>query len=604
MSIDLLFELQHEVRRLFIAGSGMAAGDLRLQKMLPQLQKLGESAPVFNRMAQAVSQVLEAETSGSASRLLELGTLLNSVLYTQGKTETKEELIPVEGTGAKLSTLIPYRKLHPLIEALTQKGQGRMEQLRQGYDDGLFHDFRVIPAAVSALDDSYVEIPDFLHRKVLPALGMEALPALQQQLQLDGGKGDARRLELIHGLLALSALDLLLQAAKQGSTEVRSTAIELLGDYPDQEDFILEQADDKKKEIRRAALFALSRLGTEQAIARLYKALGSKDQDLAIEPIQLCKANDLTLNVIGHAEDVLERIVQRTNVEDSAQQLLADIRSLQGKRVPEVVNFLEKVLSMPSFIVPETEAVQEAAADLLLQLDLPEADRFAVSLHEAYNRKFIAYSFRAAIKILPPEDVYERFCHDLKDKKQPAAKDLLRVLYEVTPTLLHQADEPNEAASPHFVTWDSRWVHLFVKLDEEELVCRFAQDPDPKVTAYLVKKCEELPNFNRNKTANMLLILFSQNYQDAPRLLMDILEKGGAKQFYYLDRVQLTLLSLLPRHYAQRLQQFAEGLSYQGMKNQLLEIAETIAAKPEQIERSDNEEKGQGLWGWIKSKMS
>ncbi|MDQ0916932.1 HEAT repeat domain-containing protein [Paenibacillus sp. V4I5] len=604
MSIDLLFELQHEVRRLFIAGSGMAAGDLRLQKMLPQLQKLGESAPVFNRMAQAVSQVLEAETSGSASKLLELGTLLNSVLYTQGKTETKEDLVSMEGTEAKLSTTIAYRKLHPLVEALTQKGQGRMEQLRQGYDDGLFHDFRVIPAAVSALDDSYVEIPDFLHRKVLPTLGMEALPALQQQFRPDGGKGDARRLELIHDLLRLSALDLLLQAAKQGSTEVRSTAIELLGDYPDQEDFILEQADDKKKEIRRAALFALSRLGTEQAIARLFKALGSKDQDLAIEPIQLCKANDLTLSVIGHAESALQRIVQRTNVEDSAQQLMADIRSLQGKRVPEVVDFIEKLLSTPSFIVPETETIQEAAADLLLQLDLPEADRFAVTLHEVYNRKFIAYSFRAAIKILPPEDVYERFCHDLKDKKQSTAKDLLRVLYEVTPPLLDQLDEPVVAASSDFTTWDPRWVHLFVKLDEEELVCRFAQDSDPKVTAYLVKKCKELPNFNRSKTANMLLILFSQTYPDAPKLLMDILEKGGVKQFYYLDRAQLTLLSLLPRTYAERLQQFAEGLSYQGMKNQLLEIAETIATRPEQTELSDNEEKGQGLWGWIKSKMS
>ena len=173
----------------------------------------------------------------------------------------------------------------------------------------------------------------------------------------------------------------------------------------------------RKKEIRRAALFALSRLGTEQAIARLYRALGSKDQDLAIEPIQLCKANDLTLSVIGHAESVLERIIQRTDVENSAQQLLADIRSLQGKRVPEVVDFLEKLLSTPSLIVPETEAVQGAAAELLLQLDLPEADHFAVSLHEVYNRKFIAYSFRAAIKILPPEDVYERYCHDLKDKK-------------------------------------------------------------------------------------------------------------------------------------------------------------------------------------------
>ncbi|MBP1963754.1 HEAT repeat domain-containing protein [Paenibacillus aceris] len=601
MSIDVLFELQHEVRRLFIAGSGMAAGDLRLQKMLPQLQKLGESAPVFTRMAQAVSQVLEAETSSSAGKLLELGTLLNSVLYTQGKTETKEDLVPVEGTEIVLATSIPYRKLQPLIEALTQKGQGRMEQLRLGYDEKLFHDFRVIPAAVSALDDSYAEIPDFLHRKVLPALGTAALPALQQQLKLDGGKGDARRLELIHALLPASEkLDLLLQAA--AGTEVRSMAIELLGDYPDQEDFMLEQADDKKKEIRKAALFALSRLGTEQAIARLYKALNSKDQDIAIEPIQNCRANDLTLRIIRHATETLEQIVQRTNIADSAQLLMADIRSLQGKRVPEVVNLLETLLSTPGFIVPETEAVQEAAADLLLQLDLPEANRFAVMLHEAFNRKFIGYSLRAAIKILPPEDVYERFCHDLKDKKQPAAKELLRVLHEVTPSLHNQVHE--HVTSPDFGEWDPRWVHLFVKLDEEELVCRFAREPDPKVTDYLVKKCEERPNFNATKTTHLLLILFRQNYADTPKLLMDILEKAGNKQFYYLDRIQLTLLSLLPRSYADRLSQFAEGLSYQGMKTQLLDIAETIAAKPEQANHLETEEKGQGLWGWIRSKMS
>ncbi|MBA2944150.1 HEAT repeat domain-containing protein [Paenibacillus sp. CGMCC 1.16610] len=603
MSIDVLFELQHEIRRLFIAGSGMAAGDLRLQKMLPQLQKLGESVPIFNRMAQAVSQVLEAEVSSSAGKLLELGTLLNSVLYTQGKTETKEDLFPVKGAEATLVSPIPYRKLQPLIEALTQKGQGRMEQLRLGHEENLFQDFRVISAAVTALDDSYAEIPDFLHRKVLPSLGQAALPALKQQFRQDGGKGDARRLELIHPLLPEpEAVDWLLQAATKGSTDVRSTGIERLGDYPEQEEFILDQADDKKKEIRRAALFALSRLGTEQAIARLYKALNSKDQDIAIEPVQLCRANVLTLRVIDHANAMLEQIVQRINVEESAQMLMADIRSLQGKRVPEVVNLLETLLSTAGFIVPETETVQEAAADLLLQLDLPEADRFAVKLHEAYNRKFIGYSLRAAIKILPPEDVYERFYHDLKDKKQPAAKDLLRVMYDVTPSLHAQVFDQMNA--PIRTQWDPRWVHLFIKLDEEELVCRFAGEPDPKVTDYLVKKCEERPNFNANKTTLLLAVLFKQNYAKAPTLLMDILEKPGNKQFYYLDRLQLTLLSLLPKSYAERLSKFAEGLSYQGMKSQLLDIAETVAAKPEQANHLETDEKGQGLWGWIRSKMS
>ncbi|OPH51854.1 hypothetical protein BC351_34120 [Paenibacillus ferrarius] len=620
MSIDILFELQYEVRRLFIAGSGMAAGDLRMQKILPHLHKLGESAPVFKRMAHAVSQVLEAETSNSAEKLLELGTLLNSVLYTQGKTETKEELAPLEAAEAESAhpTSLPYRKIYPLIEALTKKGQGRMEQLRLGHEERLFLDLRVIPAAVSALDDSYAEIPDYLHREVLPVVGTAALPALKQQFRMDGGKGDARRLQLLHTLRPASDLELLLQAAAEGSTEVRSMAIELLSDYPEQEDFILEQADDKKKEIRRAALFALSRLGTEEAIARLYKALNSKDQDIAIEPIQLCKANELTLNILEHAKTMLDNIKRRSNVSDSTQLLLADIRSLHVKRVPEVVSFLELLLSTPDFIVPETEALQEAAADLLLQLDLPEADRFILTLHEAYNRKFIAYSFRAALKILPPEDVYERFCHDLKDKKSAVAKDLLRVLYEVTPSLytqlqtqlLPQVHESEPISSSDFSSWDPRWVHLFVKLDEEELVCRFARESDPKVTAYIVKKCEERPSFNVTKTTNLLLILFRQNDPDASKLLMDILEKGGNKQFYYLDRIQLTLLSLLPRPYAERLRQFAEGLSYQGMKSQLLDIAETIAAKPEsereteQRDSSNYGEKGQGLWGWIRSKMS
>jgi HEAT repeat protein len=612
MSIDILFELQHEVRRLFIAGSGMAAGDLRLQKMLPQLNKLGESAPVFKRIAQSVSQVLETGTSPTAEKLLELGILLNSVLYTQGKTESQDELTPIRAIDTSITppTSIPYRKVFPLIEALTQKGQGRMEQLRLGQEEQLYHDLRVIPAAVAALEDSYAEIPDFLQNKVIPALGAAALPALKQQFKLEGGKGDARRLELLHRLQPVSDLELLLQSAKDGSTEVRSMAIELLSDFPEQEAFILEQADDKKKEIRRAALFALSRLGTEEAIARLYKALNSKDQDIAIEPIQLCHANELTRSIIDHATTMINHVNHRTNVVESTQQLMADIRSLHGKRVPEVAALLEFMLSSPSFIVPETEAMQEAAASLLLELDLPEANHFAVSLHESYNRKFIAYSFRAALRILPPGDVYERYCHDLKDKKSTAAKDLLRVLYEVTPSLQAQLYANDAVASSELSQWDPRWIYLFIQLDEEELVGRFAQKSDPKVTAYLVKKCEDHPNFTHAKTSHSLLILFRQNNLEAPKLLLNLLEKGGNKQFYYLDRIQLLLLTLLPKPYAERLRQFAEGLTYQVMKSQLLDIADSIAAKQEfepenePEERSNYAEKGQGLWGWIKSKMS
>lgn len=58
-------------------------------------------------------------------------------------------------------------------------------------------------------------------------------------------------------------------------------------------------------------------------------------------------------------------------------------------------------------------------------------------------------------------------------------------MYDVTPSLNYQLHERMD--SPIHTKWDPRWVHLFVKLDEEELVCRFAGESDPKVTSYLVK---------------------------------------------------------------------------------------------------------------------
>lgn len=604
MSLNVLFELQNEVRRLFIAGSAVASGDMRLQKMIPQLQGLSESVPVLGRVAQAVNHVIEADSGEAAEKLLELGTLVNAIIHTLGRTESKEPLVPVMGTDTQLPTLLPYRKLSPLIQALTSKGQGRLEQLKQGHEEGLFLDFRTIGPAVSALDDSYSEIPDFIQHKVIPAYGGDALPPLLQQFKLDGGKGDARRLELIHELLLGEGLGLVSQAAHEGSTDVRVAAIGLLGNYPEQMEYILTQADDKKKEIRSAALFALARLGSEQAVERLYKALDSKDRELAIEPIRVCQAYGLMNKVISHAENALERIVLQSNIDEAAQQLLASIRSLEGKQSAEVVHLLQKLLSTSGFIKTETEAAQEAAVELLLDIDMPEAYQFAVSLHQAFNGKFIAYSFKAALRILSPEQVYERFHSDLKNKKQSAAKSLLRAFHEETLPLQHRFGYESYRKTEAWAEWDARWVQLFVELDEADLVCRLVQTPDTNVIAYLTAKCEEQPHFHRGQTADMLLVLFGMQQPQAPELLMTILEKGGNKQYYYLDRVQLTLLSLLPKEYAGRLRQHAEQLTYPSLKDQLLEIAETIAAKSDAEPIPENKEKGQGLWEWIRSRMS
>ena len=98
MSVELLNEVNQEVRRLFIAGGKLAQGDSRLGRLQPSLRKLGESAPVFARVAQALDQTIDPNTDNPSIKLLELATLLHSILYTQGQTETKgAEPVPLQG---------------------------------------------------------------------------------------------------------------------------------------------------------------------------------------------------------------------------------------------------------------------------------------------------------------------------------------------------------------------------------------------------------------------------------------------------------------------------------------------------------------------------
>lgn len=98
MSIPLLYETQTEVRRLCIAGCELATDDFKLKKLLPQMQKAGENAPVFARVADALNQVLQPGGSNSV-KLLELANLINAILYTQGQTSVDVELEDIVPAG-------------------------------------------------------------------------------------------------------------------------------------------------------------------------------------------------------------------------------------------------------------------------------------------------------------------------------------------------------------------------------------------------------------------------------------------------------------------------------------------------------------------------
>src|SRR5688572_17575987 len=98
MSIAVLSQVYDEVRRLAIAGSNLAAGDFRLKKLVPPLEASAAKAPVFGKVAQAITAAIDAPAKDSAAALLELSTLVSAILYTQGETGVEGKLEPIEST--------------------------------------------------------------------------------------------------------------------------------------------------------------------------------------------------------------------------------------------------------------------------------------------------------------------------------------------------------------------------------------------------------------------------------------------------------------------------------------------------------------------------
>ena len=303
MSIPVLIQTYDEVRRLAIAGSVVAPGDFRLKKLVPPLEQAGQKAPVFAKVAEAVKRLAESNEQTSAAALLELATLVNSILYTQGETGVEGELTPLATVDlGRPRTQASARVLKPLQEALTTTGSGRLEIIRDGYERGAFHDLRLIAPALAALDDSYAEIADLVAHKILPLYGPAIVPELQANFDPRGRGGHVRRLLLMHRLDPEAARPYVQRSLEEGSPEVRVAAIGCLGESPDDLPFLLEQAKSKAKDVRAAALKALGRCGADEAARVLCEAIHRADLALAVEPLQQSRHPAVTGSLLDEAE--------------------------------------------------------------------------------------------------------------------------------------------------------------------------------------------------------------------------------------------------------------------------------------------------------------
>lgn len=629
MSISLITEAHEEVRRLLISGSELAVEDFRLKKLLPQMRKAGENAPIFARVADVMEKVMEPGDENVSDKLLEFANIVNAVLYTQGQTGFEGTFEDTEPVELRFTTVISYRFLKPVIEALTAAGPGRLKVIREAHIDGFFKDLRLILPLIHALDDNYPDIVG-LASSILEGFGPSIIPILKSNFNFKGGKGYARRIDIISKLAGRDEKEFILKAIEEGTGEVRVSAVKALKYFPDPEyePMLLKLSKDRKKEIREASLFLLALLGSEAAIKRLSCIFNSKEYTIvfysnerysAIYPIKINNSDVIPGILLDKAEKKLKSILEYEQIlspssksleippNDIIRNFAFLLDCMEGKKDPKIFEFLNRCLEhekhLKRYIVDisypagtaysypmDTECtLAEMVAKNLLAFETNEAFELLDSVQGKYDNCLLSYSFEAAVRFKSPEYVFNHFAPYAENGRESyEGSEILRILDSYTDfeknlklvdnCVVGAVDAFSSKPCRENIKLDPRWVELLIDLDETELACRLAVGYNAKYIEYLLKNLKSNKDWIVPSLNDIVMRLMKAHDPEIMEVIKRILDSyfkvdGYLQSCFFNDFARV--LRLLPSKYGPVLENYA---SFYNSKK-LLEIAHYIKEK-------------------------
>lgn len=597
MSLPILNELHQDLKRLMIAGSDLAIGDQSLKKKIPVFMKMGERAPIFTRIANLTESLMNGKESTS-EQLLELSTLLTSVMYTMGKTGGEGEWEMAASYG-EYPTELSYLTLKPIMEALTTKGSGRWEIIEQAWQSGKIYDMRLLLPLISALDDSYQEIGDLVAEHILPTYGRDVLPLLQASFSKKGKKGDGRKLKVMAGILGEEGLPFYYDCIENGSAQVQLAGLEILSEYEQAEEVLITYTKAKKADTRLVVYKSLAKRESEAAITCLIKALDGKDRDLVIEAAAAHSTDKLKEAMLGYAKGVLGDFIESKKPEQG-DLLCSIIHCFWHSKSEKVAGFLRELVEN-SKVDPQ---IARQAVLVLLENDAKTL-QYVETIMKLPRRYGLAdLSFLASLRIRSKEEVFDLYSRYVRrTRKDIAGMQILETLDRI---IYFRADlreyddkyyyyEYRHYSDNYFddeklidLEWDERWVKLLMDIDEEKFIYRLAHKIiDQNHLDYLLKKLNENPYFSSKRAMGVMCSLIQTNYEGAFPILVDTLRKTDVNMKsvkFHTSKIvhNLGLFLHLPKKVAEELQQIAEHeIEHQQLKERLQEIIFELKAKGE-----------------------
>ncbi len=435
MDLQPLYDVKSRLEQAAIAGTGLLAEDFRLRRAGEELKPLAAVSPVFGKIHQGLAGLLAAPRAEQGGLLLDLLALTDAVVYTQGVSRADgalESLPPGPGTCLPLS----YSQLNPLLTALTGKGGGRLAVIKsvQETHPAFLGDFRVLPALISGLGDSYGELAE-LNAQILKGLGPAPLPLLKEGFDPAGKKDMARRVEVIAAIEGTAATPWLREVLPQSKKSVRAAVIEALGEDQENASLLLELAQTERGAQREAVLNALAK--QDSAAVRDFWRTETEQSPVRLWFLKHATFPWVSDLAAGAFRAQLERLLSEAKItQDSLMDLYLCRRGVLGRSSPKMLDCwrwaeeqrpaLSRVSRTPGVrhVDPGTalphwllESLQAGGAGPLCQLSL--------ELWEKKSLPYLACALTAALLTWPAEEVYNRFAPCFQEDRPETARALL-----------------------------------------------------------------------------------------------------------------------------------------------------------------------------------
>lgn len=339
MNLQPLYDVKERLEYAAVAGVSLLGEDFRLQRGLESLKPLAAASPVFAKINAGLAKLLAAAPEQRSGLLLDVLALVDAVAYTQAKTGMEGELEPLPPGGGTYCQ-ITYGQISPLLTALTTTGGGRLEIIKAAWEahPEFFADYRVLPAVVAGLGDSYGEIAE-LNATLLKKLGPAAVPVLKKGFDPAGKKEMARRVEAIAAIEGERATPWLREILPAAKKDVRAAVITALGGNRDNAALLLDLAKSERGKNREAALAALALQDGEEVRAFWEEELAKNDDSIRfLGESRTDWASDLAARGLW---DRLEELVARK--ESLSNSAVIGLRqwfsAVRGKSSPSMLDF-------------------------------------------------------------------------------------------------------------------------------------------------------------------------------------------------------------------------------------------------------------------------